>query len=153
MPRTHYRNGDEISLQHNGCDGCSPCMINGVLCHESGCPDAFRDVPVECWECGCECFRESAIQTHTLCEDCNGANDPDPETVLQPSLHTISEYVGLVLNEVDFRGIDVSDLQSEYDDDPEGEFIGEIADDALSRLADAGFDYAEENDALLIYPR
>ena len=41
--RTHYRNGDEITRQHTGCDGCSPCMVNGVLCHEYGCPYAWRD--------------------------------------------------------------------------------------------------------------
>lgn len=27
-------------------------MINGVLCHETGCPDAWRDSQVECKECG-----------------------------------------------------------------------------------------------------
>jgi hypothetical protein len=43
--RTHYRNGDEIGLQYCGCDGCSPCMVDGVLCHEHGCPDAWRDYP------------------------------------------------------------------------------------------------------------
>lgn len=52
--RTHYRNGDEISLQGNGCDGCSPSMINGHLCHEQGCPEAWKDHKTECKECGCE---------------------------------------------------------------------------------------------------
>jgi hypothetical protein len=51
--RTHYRNGDEITMQWNGCDGCSPTMIQGVACHENGCPDAWRDSQVECEECGC----------------------------------------------------------------------------------------------------
>ncbi len=41
--RTTYRNGDPIDLKHNGCDGCDPCMINGIFCHETGCPDAWRD--------------------------------------------------------------------------------------------------------------
>ena len=41
--RTTYRNGDEIGLRYNGCDGCSPATVNGVLCHETGCPDAWRD--------------------------------------------------------------------------------------------------------------
>jgi hypothetical protein len=27
-------------------------MINGVLCHESGCPDAWKDYPKECRCCG-----------------------------------------------------------------------------------------------------
>lgn len=50
--RTHYRNGDEITL--GSCDGCTVCRINGVLIHESGCPESWRDYKVECKECGCE---------------------------------------------------------------------------------------------------
>ena len=41
--REYYHNGDPIDLKHNGCDGCSPSTINGVLVHERGCPDAWRD--------------------------------------------------------------------------------------------------------------
>jgi hypothetical protein len=41
--RTHYNNGDMINLEFNGCDGCSPCMVNAAFCHEQGCPDAWRD--------------------------------------------------------------------------------------------------------------
>lgn len=52
--RTHYRNGDEITL--GGCDGCTVMRINGVLCHEPGCPDAWRDYSVECKECGCDFY-------------------------------------------------------------------------------------------------
>ena len=50
--RTHYFNGDEITLKATGCDGCNPSMVNGVLCHESGCPDAWRDSERECVWCG-----------------------------------------------------------------------------------------------------
>lgn len=42
-PRSTYRNGDPIGLIHCGCDSCNPSMINGALCHEHGCPDAWRD--------------------------------------------------------------------------------------------------------------
>jgi hypothetical protein len=66
--RTHYRNGDEIGMAWNGCDGCSPAMINGILCHEHGCPDAWRDKTVECFECGCDFFPEESRQR--LCNDC-----------------------------------------------------------------------------------
>lgn len=52
MARIQYNNGDDISLQENGCDGCSPDMINGVLCHEHGCPNAWRDYIRECEWCG-----------------------------------------------------------------------------------------------------
>jgi len=54
MARLKYGNGDEIALAECGCDGCSPCMVNGVLCHESGCPEAWRDHVRECRWCGCE---------------------------------------------------------------------------------------------------
>lgn len=43
--RTHYRNGDEVGLQGTGCDGCSPSMVNGVICHEGGCMESWRDDP------------------------------------------------------------------------------------------------------------
>jgi len=35
------------------CDSCEALMINGILCHEQGCPDAWRDKERECKECGC----------------------------------------------------------------------------------------------------
>jgi hypothetical protein len=44
MPkREYYNNGDAIALTNTGCDGCTPSVINGVLCHEAGCPEAWRD--------------------------------------------------------------------------------------------------------------
>lgn len=45
MKRTRYRNGDPIRLQHCGCDGCNVGTVNGKLCHETGCPEAWRDAP------------------------------------------------------------------------------------------------------------
>jgi len=65
--RTHYRNGDEITLQENGCDGCSPMMINGVLCHEQGCPEAWRDCVKECLWCRRE-FRPEG-EGQEFCDD------------------------------------------------------------------------------------
>ena len=50
--RTNYRNGDPISLIYTGCNGCSPSMVNGHLCHETSCPDSWRDNAMECKECG-----------------------------------------------------------------------------------------------------
>jgi hypothetical protein len=43
-------------------------MINGLLCHETGCPDAWRDHDKKCFDCGCDfipSFRDSA-----KCYDC-----------------------------------------------------------------------------------
>jgi len=36
------------------CDSCEVLVINGVICHERGCPDAWRDEIRECCECGCD---------------------------------------------------------------------------------------------------
>lgn len=36
------------------CKSCDSVVINGVYCHEKGCPDAWRDSARECKECGCQ---------------------------------------------------------------------------------------------------
>lgn len=43
--RETYRDGTEIQLKHNGCDGCELLWINGIMCHETGCPFAYHDYP------------------------------------------------------------------------------------------------------------
>jgi len=66
--RETYRNGDPIQLKYNGCDGCSPVTVNQTLCHESGCPDAWRDKTKET-------------------DDSDNNNRPSPvESVQEPSL-------------------------------------------------------------------
>jgi hypothetical protein len=67
MARNQYANGDEIVLAC-GCNGCSPAVIQGVLCHEQGCPDAWRDHEVECYVCGCDFYPE--YRNQTVCDDC-----------------------------------------------------------------------------------
>ena len=62
------------------CDSCEVLYINGVKCHEQGCPDAWKDYERECTECGgkfkpddkdqltCDdCYEEENID---YCEDC-----------------------------------------------------------------------------------
>ena len=72
--RTQYKNGDDITLTENGCDGCSPSMVsahgtNGmVICHEYGCPDAWRDRMVECAFCGWDFYPESSGQAFCTSE-------------------------------------------------------------------------------------
>jgi hypothetical protein len=68
MSRSRYRNGDEIGRSMGGCNGCTPVKVNGVLCHEQGCPDAWRDYSVPCRECGVRFYREHRLQTY--CKDC-----------------------------------------------------------------------------------
>ena len=48
------------------CDSCEVANINGVRCHEIGCPDAWRDEVRECKECGVE-FRPD-FREQTLCD-------------------------------------------------------------------------------------
>ena len=38
----------------------------------------------------------------------------EPETILQPSLHSLPEYFGLVLDEVESRGVDIADLRDAF---------------------------------------
>lgn len=49
------------------CDQCDAVMINGVKCHEAGCPDAWRDRQVECLFCGSEFIRDDKYQK--LCDE------------------------------------------------------------------------------------
>jgi len=34
------------------CDSCEVLVINNVICHETGCPDAWKDETRECKWCG-----------------------------------------------------------------------------------------------------
>jgi len=44
------------------CSSCEVLTINGVLCHELGCPDAWRDYTRECKWCGTEFTPEDKHQ-------------------------------------------------------------------------------------------
>jgi hypothetical protein len=79
--------------------------------------------------------------------------EPEAETVLQSSLHTISEYVDMVISEAECRNVDVADIRREYEAYPDGEWICSMADDCLSRLHDAGYANVEGDDVLLIMPK
>lgn len=68
--RETYLNGDEIGLKATGCDGCSPCSVNGVLCHERGCPDSWRDYQRVCGWCG-DSFWPSDPHDEFCCDDCS----------------------------------------------------------------------------------
>ena len=34
------------------CNACEVLVINGIICHEIGCPDAYKDEVRECDWCG-----------------------------------------------------------------------------------------------------
>jgi hypothetical protein len=55
----------------NRCDNCEALMIDGVYCHETGCPDAWKDTRRECKWCGSMFKPEDRWQV--LCSDECGA--------------------------------------------------------------------------------
>lgn len=61
------------------CQSCEAVRINGVLCHEIGCPDAWRDYSRDCQWCGATYMPDDQDQ---LCcdEACAAAyyDVPDP---------------------------------------------------------------------------
>lgn len=79
MARTTYRNGDTITLTATGCDGCSPSNINGRLCHETGCPEAWRDYPQDCDVCGFAFFRTES-RHERICPGCAAEPEPEPDS-------------------------------------------------------------------------
>ena len=49
------------------CSSCELMSINGIVCHETGCPDAWRDSKRECKWCGSDYKPEDRYQI--LCSD------------------------------------------------------------------------------------
>jgi len=61
------------------CDSCQMLSINGIPCHEIGCPDAWKTRLVNCFECGCEFLPEERGQR--TCNDClESMSEPEEET-------------------------------------------------------------------------
>lgn len=54
------------------CEQCNAVMINGVYCHEQGCPDAWKDYKKECKWCGQE-FKPEWKEQICCCADCTVA--------------------------------------------------------------------------------
>jgi hypothetical protein len=50
-----------------GCESCEVLYINGIKCHEPGCPDAWQDEYRECAWCGSEFKPEERDQR--FCDD------------------------------------------------------------------------------------
>jgi hypothetical protein len=53
------------------CQSCQALMINKVLCHEIGCPDAWKDYKHECKWCGNEFIPEERNQNFCDQSCCN----------------------------------------------------------------------------------
>jgi hypothetical protein len=54
------------------CDQCDVLVINNVICHEHGCPNAWRDSIVECGWCGKK-FSPDFSDQHFCDEECLNA--------------------------------------------------------------------------------
>lgn len=60
------------------CNSCQLVRINGVVCHETGCPESWRDpvtgkgYPVPCFQCGCDFEPEERPSRYSWCPDCQG---------------------------------------------------------------------------------
>jgi len=52
------------------CPSCEEAMINGVRCHEIGCPDAWRTEVRNCKECGCA-FTPGRPHEELCSQDCS----------------------------------------------------------------------------------
>ena len=58
------------------CDQCQVVTINGVPCHETGCPNSWCDpvtgeaYPIPCFECGCDFIPEERGGKYSVCPDC-----------------------------------------------------------------------------------
>jgi hypothetical protein len=93
MSRKQYRNGDPIN---GNCNSCIPVVINGVLCHEHFCPDAWRDEVRECKECGTKFHPEDRTQT-CCCQHCVHSfyGDPCDSEDCQQQAEEFMESVGI----------------------------------------------------------
>ena len=54
------------------CDSCEVLVINNVICHETGCPDAWKDETRECKWCGRR-FRPEERNQEFCDSDCSEA--------------------------------------------------------------------------------
>lgn len=58
------------------CGSCALVSINGVPCHETGCPDSWinprtgEGYPAPCWSCGCDFIPEERPSRYSRCEEC-----------------------------------------------------------------------------------
>ena len=51
------------------CDSCEVLVINNIICHEIGCPDAWKDETRKCFNCGVS-FKPEQPHQKTCSDDC-----------------------------------------------------------------------------------
>ena len=58
------------------CEQCQLVIIQGIPCHETGCPSSWIDpltdegYPVDCWECGCDFIPDEKPWKGMKCVSC-----------------------------------------------------------------------------------
>lgn len=57
------------------CNSCAALVINGIYCHEHGCPEAWRDQSIDCYVCGFEFTPETRYAK--VCPDCSAEDCRD----------------------------------------------------------------------------
>jgi hypothetical protein len=72
----------------SGCNHCEALMINGLFCHETGCPEARRERARHCPECGTRhddvadaamcCADEPLADLCAYLDECNQQEEPTP---------------------------------------------------------------------------
>ncbi len=63
-----YNEDEDFEDESNQCSHCEAMMINGVYCHETGCPEAWKTEEVKCRNCGFDFVPEE--QGRNICDDC-----------------------------------------------------------------------------------
>jgi len=50
------------------CSGCQIVVVNGLACHEHGCPEKWRDQLRTCKQCGCDFYPSEKYQYVCDCD-------------------------------------------------------------------------------------
>ena len=94
------------------CDQCTILHINGVKCHESGCPVSWRDYDQPCGECGTD-FRP-ATKHQSICDGCNYdlTTDELDDLVREDEVDSLSDINYREFSDRAENGSDYDDLES-----------------------------------------
>ncbi|MDP3598435.1 MAG: hypothetical protein Q8S75_15735 [Nitrospirota bacterium] len=69
MPTIKARTANGQFVRQYYCDACQIISINGSVCHETGCPDAWMDALRDCRSCGAD-FKPSERYQAFCDQDC-----------------------------------------------------------------------------------
>lgn len=67
MPTMCARNAQGQFVRRYSCTSCQMLSINGLACHETGCPDTWMDELRECRNCGTDFTPSERYQA--CCDD------------------------------------------------------------------------------------